>query len=128
MKKDIKNLQIKLCYPVEKIFNDIVNSITDIKIDNIECPDIIFYFNNDKYVCEYNQNNQIDKYFYCEYGSFWSKFILNDSFDYSTVSILLNPMIEKHFKLNDVIAISKVFINKQMEEKYFNLIQNMFKG
>jgi hypothetical protein len=102
MNKTIKNLSIKLCYPVEGIFNDIVNTITDIKTDNDRWPDSIFYFNNDNYVAEYDKKN---KYFYCHYYIFWLKFELNNSFNYMTIRYLLNGMIEEHFKLKGITTL-----------------------
>lgn len=99
MKKNVKNLQIKLCYPVEKIFDNIVNGITSIKTDNVECPDDIFYFDNDKYIASYNQKN---KYFWCDYYTFWSKFELNNTFNYSIIRYLFNDMIEEDFKFNSI--------------------------
>ena len=102
MKTNIRNLSIKLCYPVEKIFNNFVNSITDIKTDEIKYPDAIFYFINDKYIAYYNSKN---KYFQCYYDNFWSKFYFNNVFNYMDVSYLLTPMVEEHFKLKGITTV-----------------------
>lgn len=97
----IKNLQIKLCYPVENIFQDVVNTITDIKIDKINYPDKTFYFNNDKLIADYNSKNND---FCCDYANFWLKFKLNDSFSMLIISNLLNSMVKERFELMKIIA------------------------
>ena len=99
MKTKIKNLSIKLCYPVEAIFNNIVNSITDVKTDEVKYPDAIFYLNNNKKVANYNSKS---KHFWCNYDNFWLKFYLNNTFNYYVVNDLLNDMVEEHFKLKGV--------------------------
>jgi hypothetical protein len=96
---NIKNLQIMLCYPVENIFDGIINSITDIKTDEIEYPDEIFYFYNDKYIASYDQKN---KHFWCDYDKFWLKFKLNNTLSYMIIRYLLNGMVEEHFKLKGI--------------------------
>ena len=118
MKTKIKNLEIKLCYPVEKIFNDIVNSITDIKTDKKGYSNRIFYFSNDKCIIDYSSKN---KYFWCNYDKFWSKFYLNNDFNYQTIQYLLNPMVEEHFKLKEITTNSgsNSFCNKV--EEHFKL-------
>lgn len=115
MRNNIKNLQIKLCYPVEEIFNNIVGNITDIKTDDINRPHAIYYFSGGEYVAEYNQRI---KYFFCENNTFWLKFKLNSSFDFIIISNLLNPMIEEYFKLSDVTTLLASTHNLLIEE-YF---------
>jgi hypothetical protein len=116
MKKDIKNLQIKLCYPVEEIFDCIMNHITDIKTDDVKYPNDIFYFSNEKYIANYNQKYNS---FWCNYYSFWPKFELNNLFNYLTIRNLLNSMIEEHFKLKDITMKYKyTFDNDEIEEHF----------
>jgi hypothetical protein len=105
MINNIKNFQIKLCYPVEEIFGNIVNNIIDIKIDNVEYPDLMFHFNDEKHVVSYNQkNNSV----WCNYYGFWSKFELNNLFNHMTIRNLLNDMIEEHFKLKDITIVTGI--------------------
>ena len=113
---NIKNLSIKLCYPVEDIFNNIVNSITDIKTDEIKYPDSIFYFNNNNCIAKYNKKNG---YFWCNHNRFWSKFYLNNAFNYYTVRCLLSSIVEEHFKLSGVTTCYPTTIECCAVEKHF---------
>lgn len=115
MRNNIKNIQIKLCYPVEKIFQDIVGGITDAKTHTIKYRGIvyhntIYHFNSDKCIAAYDSKT---KHFSCDYINFWSKFYLNYSFNYIIIKHFLNSMVEKHFKLKEItiprIDITKVF-------------------
>jgi hypothetical protein len=116
MKNNIKILSIKLCYPIEEIFNNIVNSITDTKTDEIKYPYEIFYFNNNEYIASYNKKT---KYFWCNYRDFWPKFALNNTFDYLTIKYLLNGMIEEHFKLKNISTLRGwSYKSKKMEEHF----------
>ena len=114
-----RNLSIKLCYPVNNIFNNIVGQIDNIKTDNERWPDIIFYFDADnKYICEYNSKN---KYFWCTYNRFWSKFYLNNSFNYYVVRYLLNDMVEEYFKLKGITTRNSYSCDDFLLEEYFKL-------
>jgi len=117
VKNNTKYLQIKLCYPVESIFNDVVNQITNSKTDEIKYSNTIFYFCSDnKYVAEYDIKNNI---FYCNYNRFWSKFKLNNVFNYYTIRYLLNSMVEEHFKFKGVTTADiRWTLDKEVEEHF----------
>jgi hypothetical protein len=92
--KNNEILTFKLCYPIEDIFNNIVNTIAN--IDNDKYSNSIYYNDmNNEYVAEYDINNM---YFWCNYDRFWSKFELNNKFNYITIQFLLKSLVEKHFK------------------------------
>jgi len=119
MKNNIKNLSIKLCYPVEIILDNIINSITDIKTDNKTWVNHLFYFNSEnKCIAYYDKKN---KYFYCNYYTFWSKFYLNNAFNYYTIRYLLNSMVEGHFKLSGVTTGSADWMRPDEVEEHFKL-------
>ena len=118
MKTNTKNLIIKLCYPVESIFMDLITQINNITTDEIKYPNIIFYFNNDNCIAGYNSKN---KYFWCNYNKFWSKFELNNSFNYMDVRYLLNPMVEEYFKLKGITTTDLLEAKKDRVEEYFKL-------
>jgi hypothetical protein len=113
---NIKNYQIMLCYPVENIFLDVVNGITDIKIDKIKYSNTIFYFNNKYVVAKYDLKND---YFYCSFYKFWLKFNLNITFDRLTISLLLSQMVEEHFKLKEITtARLGLYFASEVEEHF----------
>ena len=118
MKRNIKNLSIKLCYPVETIFMDIVNGITDVKTDEVKYPDTIFYFSNENCIANYNSKN---KCFWCDYYKFWSKIYLNSKFNYADIRYLLNSMIEEHFKLKGITTLLSPTIPTMVIEEHFKL-------
>ena len=128
----VKNINIKLCYTVEDIFNNVINNITDIKTDNIKYPDKIFYFNNNKYVAEYNN---VDRYIRCDYENFWRLFELKN-ISFNNTRLLIINFFNIYFRLecNRFFTLPYVrkknirfgIMNAYYAESYINEIENYF--
>jgi hypothetical protein len=92
--KNSKILLYKLTTDIENILKNSLYNIY-IKTDDIRYPDIIFYFNNNKYLAEYNKNNY----------NFWCNFNItkNINMTFSEYREYTHIILSNHLGLKNII-------------------------